>query len=133
MRYSKLFFTALLTLFVCVATPAFAQGKKRGACIEFKESVHDFGQIARKGDNRSHIFKVTNSGDEPLVILSASTSCSCTKVTFSHKPIKPGDTSSVKVVIEPRKIDEGVFHRIVQIHSNASNGTAILTIKGLAK
>lgn len=133
MRYSKLFFIALLTLFVGVATPTSAQGEKKGAYIEFTESVHDFGSIARKGENRSHTFHVVNSGDEPLVLLSASTSCSCTKVTFSHKPIPPGGKSSVKVMVEPRKVDKGVFHRIVQIHSNASNGTAILTIKGLAK
>ena len=116
-----------------VTSPVHAQEPHKGAYIEIADSVHDFGDISRKGKDRKHTFHIKNSGTEPLVILSASTSCSCTKVKFSRKPIPPQEESTIEIIVEPRKVGKGVLHRVVQIHSNASNGTAILTIKGLTK
>lgn len=133
MKHYTLFFALLTLLTLGTTTPTSAQNPTKGAYIEIAESEHDFGRILRHSDNKSFIFNVKNVGSEPLVILSAATSCSCIKANFSRKPIPAGGESQIEIIIEPRKVEKGIFHRIVQIHSNASNGTAILTIKGLAQ
>lgn len=133
MKFHKLFFVVLTALLLCAAAPTSAQERSNGAYIEVADSVHDFGVMERRGKNKSHTFHITNSGNEPLVLLSALTSCSCTKATFSKKPIPTGGKGTVKVVVEPSKVEKGVFNRIILLHSNASNSTVILTIKGLAK
>lgn len=133
MKHLSLFFTLCAALLLLATESVYAQKPHKGAYIEIAESVHDFGSISRQSSDKEHIFHIVNSGSEPLVILSASTSCSCIKVDFSRKPIPAGGESEVKITIEPRKVDKGIFHRIVQLYSNAANGTAILTIKGLAE
>lgn len=110
-----------------------ANAKVKGAKAEFVESYHNFGNIQRKSDALSHAFSFTNSGTEPLVILSATTSCSCIKASFSRKPISAGESGEITITIDPRKVESGIFHRIVQIHSNSIGGTTIITLEGIAE
>ena len=121
-----------LFLLVVTAVPTQAKDKRgnEGARLKFEQNSYDFGTISRKGEDRECEFCFVNSGSEPLVILSAQTSCSCLKVDFSRKPIAPGQKGVVKLLVEVRKMEKGVFHRVVQIKSNSATGTEILTIKG---
>lgn len=111
-------------------TQAAAQSKNEGARLVFEQQEYDFGVIDRKGKDRECVFRFKNCGTEPLVILSAQTSCSCLKVDFSRKPIAAEATGELRLKLESRKMEKGVFHRVVQIISNSATGTAILTIKG---
>jgi len=45
--------------------------------IEFEESEFDFGTI-EQGTAVEHIFKFKNTGEAPLVIVDAKSSCGCT-------------------------------------------------------
>lgn len=119
-------------LLVAAVVPTQARDKRgnEGAKLHFEQESYDFGTISRKGEDMVCEFRFENSGSEPLVILSAQTSCSCLKVDFSRKPIAPGEKGTVKLLIEVRKMEKGVFHRVVQIKSNSATGTEILTIKG---
>ena len=79
------------------------------------------------------VFRFTNDGTEPLVVVSATTTCSCLKSEFSRKPIGVGESGEIRLTLESKKVDKGVFRRIVQIRSNSVGGTEILTIKGVSK
>jgi len=115
--------------------PLRAQEQKshKGAHMTFEQSEHDFGEVSRKGENRSCIFRFVNDGTEPLVVLSATTSCSCLKTEFSRRPIAVGERGEIRLTLESKKVDKGVFRRVVQIRSNSIGGTDIITIKGIAK
>ena len=127
----------LSVLLVCMSMllplTAVAQNKQKGAHIAFESTECDLGEVWRKGENRSCTFRFVNDGTEPLVIFSAITSCSCLKADFSRKPVAVGERGEIRLVLESKKMDEGVFHRIVQIRSNSNDGTKIITIKGVSK
>ena len=126
----------LLTLICCVISilPLHAESRNRnGAHIAFEQTEMDLGDISRKGDNKRCIFRFVNDGVEPLVILSATTTCSCLKAEFSRKPIAVGESGEIVLSLESKKVESGIFRRIVQIRSTSTSGTEILTIKGVAK
>ena len=104
-----------------------------GAHLKFEASECDFGEISRREENKSCIFRFVNDGTEPLVILSATTTCSCLKTEFSRKPVAVGESGVIRVMLETKKVDKGIMRRIVQIRSNSVGGTDILTVKGVAK
>ena len=126
----------LLALICCVISilPLHAESRNRnGAHIAFEQTEMDLGDISRKGDNKRCIFRFVNDGVEPLVILSATTTCSCLKAEFSRKPIAVGESGEIVLSLESKKVESGIFRRIVQIRSTSTSGTEILTIKGVAK
>lgn len=108
-------------------------GKYNGAHLKFERTECDFGEISRKGKDKVCLFRFTNDGTEPLVVVSATTTCSCLKSEFSRKPIGVGESGEIRLTLESKKVDKGVFRRIVQIHSNSVGGTEIITIKGVSK
>ena len=124
----------LVLLLICLAASftLHAEGVK-GAHIKFEETEYDFGNISRKEGNKSCSFRFVNDGTEPLVLLAVTTTCSCLKAEFSRKPIAPGESGVVKMVLESAKADKGLFRRIVQVRSTSNGGANILTIKGVVK
>lgn len=104
-----------------------------GAHIAFEQTEFDFGEVSRKGKDQVCTFRFVNNGTEPLVVLSATTTCSCLKTEFSRKPIAVGEGGEIKLILEAKKVDKGIFHRVVQIRSTSTTGTEILTIKGISK
>lgn len=128
------FLFALLSCVIAVL-PLQAEERKEydGAHMKFENTEYDFGEVSRKGENKSCRFYFVNDGTEPLVVLSVTTSCSCLKTEFSRKPIAVGERGEMVILLESKKVDKGVFRRIVQIRSNSVGGTEILTIKGVSK
>ncbi len=127
----------LFMLIGCVVAllPLSAQERSgyNGAHLRFENTEYDFGEISRKGEDRSCIFRFVNDGTEPLVVLSAATSCSCLRAEFSRKPIAVGESGEIRLILESKKVDKGIFRRVVQISSTSVGGTEIITIKGVSK
>ena len=118
--------TIISTLFLLFAVAVFAQEKQ--AEIKFAESVHDFGPIV-EGTQASHEFSFTNTGNVHLVLSSVNASCGCTTPQWTKDPIAPGQTGKVTAVFNSTgKV--GPFSKSITVHSNAKNGSIILTIKG---
>ena len=89
-----------------------------GPVIKFLDTAHDFGNVKEASGAVSHDFRFTNTGDAPLVILSVTTSCGCTKPTFPKEPIEPGDTAIVKVTYNPTG-RPGEFDKNITVKSNS--------------
>lgn len=99
--------------------------------VEFAVTSHDFGNIPEKGDPVTCEFEFTNTGDEPLVIISANASCGCTKPEIPKKPIKPGKTGKIKVTYLPMG-RPGEFNKTVRVRTNAKRPKTIsLQISGV--
>lgn len=130
----RLFAAALLC--GALIAPAFAApkgGDKKAegkAGIAFTQTVHDFGTIPEDGKPVSTTFEFENTGDAPLVIVSASAACGCTHPEYPRHPIKPGKKDKIKVTYSP-KGRPGEFSKTVTIRSNAKGKKkVVLKIKG---
>ena len=87
----------------------------------------DFGNIPL-GEEREAKISATNNTDKPIVILNAATSCSCTKVEWSKKPISTGE--STDLVVKFSAETEGVFFKKVAITHSAASRPISFTIRG---
>jgi hypothetical protein len=97
------------------------------AQMVFKKTVHDFGTI-NEGGNGICDFSFTNSGKEPLIIVSVTSSCGCTIPEYPQKPILPGETDIIKVKYDTQR--QGPINRTVTIVSNSKNSPIVLSING---
>jgi hypothetical protein len=106
-------------------TPAVA---KKGAIINFDNIVHDFGLISYNSAGE-HIYVITNTGTEPLIIYNCIKGCGCTQVDWTKEPIMPGQKGMVKASYNTKII--GQFSRGVDVYSNDFSKPKInLRLKG---
>jgi hypothetical protein len=112
-----------------VAAPAAAVAPQSLAEIAFEKDVHDFGTI-EQGANGTYEFKFKNTGKEPLIISNAQGSCGCTVPVWPKEPVKPFESSVIKVTYDTKRV--GAFTKTVTLSSNAkSTPTKVITIKGV--
>lgn len=125
MNMKRTLLSAICTLLIGLA--AMAQ-----SAIDFKgPKSHDFGTINENGGSVSHEFEFVNTGDKPLVIISATASCGCTRPKYPQEPIKPGKSAKIKVTYLP-KGRPGEFDKAVKVRTNdPKNKKITLKIKGV--
>ena len=115
-----------LTVFVGMAS--FAQ---TGPKIEFKEETINYGEVEKGKDDGIRIFEFTNTGDAPLIITNAKSSCGCTVPEWPKEPIAPNSKGQIKVQYN---MNPGPISKTITIESNATNkpsGMIPLRIKGM--
>ena len=94
--------------------------------VEFENVEHNFGEVEQETQNK-HVFKFTNTGDEPLVISNAKGSCGCTVPNYPREPIGPGEIGEIEVVYSPGK-QQNQQSKTVTITANTSPETTVLKI-----
>lgn len=119
-----------LLIMVMVAAGSISAAKKAVPAVTIENASHDFGTIREADGNVTHVFTITNTGEAPLVISSATASCGCTKPEFPRAPIKPGESGSVKVTYNPSG-RPGEFDKTVSLKTNdPKHRKTVLRIKG---
>ncbi|SDS67800.1 DUF1573 domain-containing protein [Gramella sp. MAR_2010_147] len=99
--------------------------------ITFEETEFDFGNIA-KGTNVEHVFKFTNTGDAPLVITNASSSCGCTVPTYpKNETISPGESS--EMLVKFNGSGNGQVTKTVTVSANTESGKEQIKIKAFVE
>jgi hypothetical protein len=103
-----------------------------GPKIEFKakDNTIDYGTVNKEDDNGLRVFEFTNTGDKPLTIIDAKSTCGCTVPSFSKEPIPPGGTGQIEVKYN---MNLGPIRKTITIETNAKNydeGRVALKIKG---
>lgn len=96
--------------------------------IEFEKSTIDFGEIVT-GDKVEHVFKFTNTGDNPLVISNAKGSCGCTVPQWPKEPIGIGEKAEILVVFNS-KGKSGKQSKTVTITANTNPPQTIIKLEG---
>ena len=71
---------SLVCALILSANMAWSQGSAK---IASEQLVFNFGTIAESDGMASHVFKVKNEGDAPLVITRITASCGCTRPEWS--------------------------------------------------
>jgi Protein of unknown function (DUF1573) len=94
--------------------------------LVLKETRYDFGKIQQ---NRpvTHVFEITNKAKGPIKLDNVQASCGCTTPEWSHEPIQPGATATIKVGYNAAS--EGAFSKTISIQYNG-NQTTTLIISG---
>lgn len=64
------------------------------ARITFSETEFDFGEV-NEGDVVEHKFQFKNTGNAPLTILKARSTCGCTIPEYPEEPIPPGGSGEI--------------------------------------
>lgn len=118
-----------LSLIFAIYTVAAQQSELSG--ISFDKKEYDFGRVPRENKNYTCTFILENKTDKPLVLLSVNTSCSCLKAHYSRRPLKVGDKTNITMTLEASKMDKGLFHRVVEVHTNS--GVARLVVRGMSE
>lgn len=90
-----------MRLFFAIIIIALNSALGFGQVAEFSidKSVHKF-PVTKQGEQLSHDYMITNTGDEPLIISDYKVGCTCTKAMLPEKPIQPGETFPLTVTFD---------------------------------
>jgi len=128
---------AIMAIGAVTAPQSYAAQKKDkteaiadGPAITFFDREYDFGNIRENGGPVTHEFEFINTGNEPLVIISATASCGCTRPKYPTEPIKPGKKGVIRVTYLPEG-RPGEFYKSVKVRTNAKKSKKFaLKIRG---
>ena len=93
--------------------------------IALSQSNFDFGNI-KKGDKVEHVYEVTNTGNNPLVISEVKPGCGCTVPDFSKEPIMPGKKGKVTLHFDSSNFD-GNVNKYADVFANVEKAPIKLT------
>ena len=110
-------FAIAFTLILASALAALGAGPE----VEFDETVFDFGTVRESAAPVQTVFVMTNKGPVPVAILSASTTCGCSKAEYPTKPVEPGKTAKIKVKFNPAG-KHGEINREIKLRIKAAGG-----------
>jgi hypothetical protein len=94
--------------------------------MSFAESEFDFGTI-EGGTAVEHVFKFTNTGKAPLVIVDAKGSCGCTVPSYSKEPVAPG--AEGELLVKFNGSGKNQVSKTVTVTANTEKGKETLVIK----
>ncbi|MEM7484653.1 MAG: DUF1573 domain-containing protein [Bacteroidota bacterium] len=103
------------------------EAQKQLPIMSFEKSEHDFGTIAQ-GTPQETIFKFTNTGNAPLIITDAKSSCGCTIPEYpKNTPIAPGATG--ELLVKFNGSGQNQVTKTVTVTANTEKGSELLRIK----
>jgi Protein of unknown function (DUF1573) len=97
--------------------------------VAFDKTEHDFGTI-KQGDQVECVFKINNTGQEPLIIEEAHGSCGCTVPDYPKDPIPAGQSRDMKVKFNSTG-KKGKQSKTVMITANTEPIQSVVTIHAM--
>lgn len=92
------------------------------------DTVYDAGNIL-KGEVINATFKLTNTGDFPLVLAEVKGSCSCTVADYPEDPIAPGESAIIKAHVNTDRLSLGMLSKSVRVVANTEPSITQVLIK----
>ncbi len=100
---------------------------KKLPVMSFDKQEHDFGSIIQ-GTPQETVFTFKNTGDAPLIITDARSSCGCTVPQYpKNTPIAPGDSGELTVKFNGSGKNQ--VTKTVTVTANTEKGSELLRIK----
>ncbi|MGG5210736.1 DUF1573 domain-containing protein [Chryseobacterium sp. MIQD13] len=93
--------------------------------VALSESNFDFGNI-KKGEKVQHIYEITNTGKNPLVISEVKPGCGCTAPDFTKDPILPGKKGNITLHFDSSNFD-GNVQKYADVFANVDKAPIKLT------
>lgn len=95
--------------------------------MTFTEKEFDFGTI-KQGEVVRHTFHFKNTGQKPIIIDNASSSCGCTVPTYPRDPVPPGGEGSLDVEFNSSG-KSGQVTKVVVVRANTVPNINEVTVK----
>lgn len=125
---------AIILIFLGAVLSLKAQDRKGSSGtpqITFAETTFVFDTLTQNSPCE-HLYAFTNTGDAPLIISSAFSSCGCVVPEWPKEPVMPGKSGTIKVVYNTSKA--GNFNKAIVVKSNAADSPkTVLRITGVVK
>jgi len=100
---------------------------KKLPAMSFDKQEHDFGNIVQ-GTPQETVFTFTNTGEAPLIITDARSSCGCTVPQYpKNTPIAPGESG--EMVVKFNGSGKNQVTKTVTVTANTEKGSELLRIK----
>ena len=124
------YITAISMIFLSSGLHSAIAQEKIGNGLEVDKTVHNFGDILLDNGPVSCTFTFRNTGNQPIVIYNAVTTCGCTKATWTKEPILPGKTGTVSATYSN---DEGPypFDKSITVYMSEPKKPVILKMRGI--
>lgn len=119
-------FIGIALLFSCSDDQPLQVGQKTTMEVE---AVFDAGTVV-KGEVINAKFKVTNTGEYPLVIGDVTPSCSCTVAEEPKDPIQPGESSEIIAQVKTDNLSSKKIQKMITVMANTEPSVTVLEIIG---
>ena len=107
------------------------EASKKLPVMTFEKTEHDFGKIVQ-GTPVETVFKFTNTGEAPLIITDAKSTCGCTIPEYpKDKPIAPGETG--ELLVRFTGAGKNLVTKTVTVTANTAEGSEKITIKAFVE
>ncbi|SEW48938.1 Protein of unknown function [Chryseobacterium wanjuense] len=106
-------------------TPAAPVSNQPLTTIALSENNFDFGNI-KKRDKVEHVYEITNTGTNPLVISEVKPGCGCTAPDFTKEPIMPGKKGKITLHFDSSNFD-GNVQKYADVFANVEKAPIKLT------
>lgn len=93
--------------------------------MTFEETEYDFGNIVQ-GETVEKVFKFKNTGEAPLIVTDARSSCGCTIPEKPEGPIAPGEVG--EILVKYNGSGRNKISKTITISANTANGNEQLKI-----
>ena len=129
---NKAFYFSFFILHFSFALTLSAAGlsDEETAQMTFQQKTHNFGIVARDTCVVTCSFTYTNTGNAPLIIHQAYSSCGCTVPKYTQEPVLPGQQGTINVTYNGKNKRAGVFKKSITIHCNAKETPVYIYIEG---
>ncbi len=126
---------AALLLLVSASGLVSAQGSGKdntfGGAVRLDKTVHDFGDILVSDGPVTATFTVKNVGDKALLIYNVVSSCGCTNVEWTRKPINPGGTGTIKATFKNDEKGGYPFDKSLTAYFSGLKKPVVLRLRGV--
>ena len=93
--------------------------------IALSEAQFDFGKI-KKGDQKEHVYEVTNTGENPLIISQVKPGCGCTVPDYTKDPILPGQKGKITLKFDSSNFD-GLVNKQAEVYANVEIAPIVIS------
>lgn len=94
--------------------------------MTFEKPEVDYGTIPQYSDPVRKI-KFKNTGNAPLIIKDAASTCGCTVPQYQREPVMPGATGEIEIRYETQRL--GQVQKMITFTTNEPNEHRILVVK----
>lgn len=111
-------------------------GGKRSASAETVQTVASLSEREVQfcsfpmGEKKERKVTLKNTGNVTLVIHGIDTSCGCTRVEYSQRPLRPGEETTLLIVYEAD--EAGHFRKTVDVYCNTADAPLRIIVTGEA-
>lgn len=93
--------------------------------LALSENHWDFKDV-KKGESVEHVYEVTNTGNNPLIISMVKPACGCTAPDYTKEPILPGQKGQITLRFDSSNFD-GLQNKQAEVYANVETVPIVLT------